>query len=376
MDWRDKAACLTVDPELSSPWGTPARRRSDREGEDRLRHLHSHGDLSAVRPGDQPGLRRVGRSLRRRAPRSEASRRTRTPRLLNLHESGLRRGLRPLSSALRAAGQRSSQRRGMSMTTSVPSPIASVPLDGAAQLPLDEGADDLCAEALTDPPLGETETGVAHGDAEVLLGPGGVDGDDALLPARPCSTAFVTTSVSARARGVAYSLGSTPNRPVDCVRARVFGRRGNLGHELEHPVEDLVEIDLLREALSQGVVNDRDRIDATHRLREGITGLVGVGAARLDTQERRHGLEVVLHTMVDLADRRVLGDELLLLMPQLRHIATEHDRAMRVPWSFNGIARNDTVTPRASMSVRQERGRSPRPAGIHRPAARAGRAEW
>ena len=110
------------------------------------------------------------------------------------------------------------------------------------------------------------------------------------------------------------------------LRARTsVGCGGDLGDELEHAVEDLVEVDLLGQALRQGVVDDRDRVDPSHRLRQGVARLVGVRAPRLDAQQRRHRLQVVLDPMVDLADRRVLGDELLLLVAQLADIAAEDD---------------------------------------------------
>ena len=74
-------------------------------------------------------------------------------------------------------------------------------------------------------------------------------------------------------------------------------------------------------------MHDGDRGDAAHRLRERLARLVGVRAARLDAQQRRDRLQVVLDPVVDLADRRVLGDELLLLVAQLGHVAAQHDRA-------------------------------------------------
>ena len=74
-------------------------------------------------------------------------------------------------------------------------------------------------------------------------------------------------------------------------------------------------------------MHDGDGGDAAHGLGERIARLVGVRAPGLDAQQRRHGLQVVLHPVVDLADRRVLGDELALLVAQLGHVAAEHDGA-------------------------------------------------
>ena len=143
------------------------------------------------------------------------------------------------------------------------------------------------------------------------------------------------------------------------MRGRVV-RRGDLGDEQQRPVEDLVEVHVLREALGEGVVHDGDRPDATHRLRQRVARLVGVGAARLDAQQRRDRLQVVLHAMVDLADRRVLGDELLLLVAQLGDVAAEHDRADAL------AAMPDGDRPqRHGHAPRLDVGAPRRPAGDH-----------
>ena len=96
---------------------------------------------------------------------------------------------------------------------------------------------------------------------------------------------------------------------------------------MQHAVEHRVEVDVLGEALGEGVVHDGDRRDAAHGLAERVARLVGVRAARLDAQERCHRLQVVLDPVVDLADRGVLGDELALLVAHLGHVAAQHDRA-------------------------------------------------
>src|SRR3954453_11551417 len=57
-----------------------------------------------------------------------------------------------------------------------------VPVDRPAQLPLDEGADDLRAETAPDLTLGEAGAGVAHTDLEALLTALGGDLHVALLP--------------------------------------------------------------------------------------------------------------------------------------------------------------------------------------------------
>ena len=49
--------------------------------------------------------------------------------------------------------------------------------------------------------------------------------------------------------------------------------------------------------------------------------------AALQAQQRRDRLQVVLHPVVDLADRGVLGQQQPVPAPQLGHVAGEHDRA-------------------------------------------------
>ncbi|MDQ1083305.1 hypothetical protein QE414_001312 [Microbacterium sp. SORGH_AS 344] len=77
-------------------------------------------------------------------------------------------------------------------------------------------------------------------------------------------------------------------------------------------------------------MHHRDGRHPTHGLREGVARFVGVRTARLDAQQRSHRLQVVLHPVVNLADRGVLGDEFLLLMADLGHVAAEHDRSHTV----------------------------------------------
>ena len=70
-----------------------------------------------------------------------------------------------------------------------------------------------------------------------------------------------------------------------------------------------------------------DRRHSPHGLGERLPRLIGVRPASLDAQQRCDRLQVVLDPVVDLADGRILGDELLLLVAQLRHVAAQHDRA-------------------------------------------------
>ena len=118
-------------------------------------------------------------------------------------------------------------------------------------------------------------------------------------------------------------LGAHLDLPVGQTRAArpVHGRARGVDGEAQAPVDHLVEVDRLLRALQQRLVHERDRGDAPHGLGERLPRLVGLHPPRLHPQQRRDGLEVVLHPVVDLADRRVLGDQLPLPTPQLGHVA-------------------------------------------------------
>ena len=173
-------------------------------------------------------------------------------------------------------------------------------------------------------------------------------------PASPCSTAFVTSSVSARASGVAYSLGSVPKRPVERVRARVFGAAATSATSLSTRSNTSSKSTVCARPSDSVSCTTAIADDPPHRLRESLAGLVGVRAARLDAQQRRDRLQVVLDAVVDLADRRVLGDELLLLVADLGDVAAQHDRADPVaviaqrdrPQRHGDAARLDVGAPR------------------------------
>ncbi len=187
-------------------------------------------------------------------------------------------------------------------------------------------------------------------------------------PARPCSTALVTTSVSASAKAESHTHSAAPKRPVvACARV---GHGGDLGDELEHAVEDLIEIDLLREALSERVMHDGDGIHAAHGLRERVPCLVGMRATCLDPQQGGHRLQLFFTPGRECPDRRILGDELLLLMTQLRHIATEDDRPDpgAVVLQRNGAQRHPVPAACDIGAPRRASGRTRLPVGKAAPA--------
>src|ERR1700712_1536412 len=85
MDWRDKAACLTADPELFFPVGNtgPAVDQIDKAKAVCARCSVTEMCLQyALETSQDSGVWVRGRPQRRRAPRSQAPRRSRPPRFL------------------------------------------------------------------------------------------------------------------------------------------------------------------------------------------------------------------------------------------------------------------------------------------------------
>ena len=99
---------------------------------------------------------------------------------------------------------------------------------------------------------------------------------------------------------------------------------GDLRGHLYDPVGDVVEIHHLIRGVRQHLVHDGDGADTPHGLVQRRSCLVVVQSPGLKTQQRRHRLEIVLHPVVDLPDRGVLGHEFALAAPQLRDVPDHH----------------------------------------------------
>ena len=74
------------------------------------------------------------------------------------------------------------------------------------------------------------------------------------------------------------------------------------------PVEELREIDVLVPLLGQHLVDGRDREDPVHRVHQRLARIDVLGIARLQPQERRHRLQVVLDAVVDLLREHTAHD--------------------------------------------------------------------
>ena len=103
--------------------------------------------------------------------------------------------------------------------------------------------------------------------------------------------------------------------------------RAHVGDQPGEPVGHLVEVDRLVEGLAQRLVDDRDRPDPSYRLLQRHPALGDVEPPRLQPQQGRDRLQVVLHPVVDLPDGRVLGDQLAVAATQVGHVAQQHQPA-------------------------------------------------
>ena len=103
--------------------------------------------------------------------------------------------------------------------------------------------------------------------------------------------------------------------------------RGDLRGHHRHPAGDVIEVNDLVRGVRECLVDDGDRAHPAHRLLEGRPRLRCLEPARLQPQQRGHGLQVVLDPVMDLPDRGVLGDQFPLPVPQLGHVPEQDQRA-------------------------------------------------
>ena len=143
----------------------------------------------------------------------------------------------------------------------------------------------------------------------------------------PWSTAFCSSSVSTTDSGVATRAGIRPPSPASEKCTGPVGRLQALLGEAQQRADDLDERDVVAGLPRQRLVDEGDRADPAHRLRHRRLGLRVLQPAGLQAQQRRDRLQVVLHPVVDLADRRVLADQQPVALAQVGDVADEQHAA-------------------------------------------------
>ena len=143
---------------------------------------------------------------------------------------------------------------------------------------------------------------------------------------KPCSTAFCSTSVSTIASGVADSAGSVPKLPV---RPSSPARPGSRPRRPSRRSRSATSSKSTRSSNAWLSVSCTIAIDPTRRTASSSAAapLGHVHPPGLQPQQRGHRLQVVLHPVVDLPDRGVLGDQLAVAAAQLGDVAQQHERA-------------------------------------------------
>ncbi len=326
----------------------------------------------------------TSRCARGRSPRAGGSQEDCRTTTLSRHSSGPRHAteshipgatsvVQPDSRVLGTGSDRlpypvSGGARGTTRTASVPPPARSRSSMAAAQLARCQGTDDLQAQpvAAVEPEvLAAAPAGIGDASRAAACGTGGPTSTTSPSSpgTKPCSTALSSSSLSTIASGVAISAGSTPNGTLP-PRCDLVVRRRHLdrGGATRSTISSNSTASSTRHR--QRLVHQRDRGDPADRLLQRRPRRPAHPPG-LQPQQRRHGLQVVLHPVVDLPDRGVLGHQCPVPAAYLGDVPDQHQRADRHP------GRHQRQGPH-----QDGRARGPRPpcAPAPRPAARPGSA--
>ena len=118
-----------------------------------------------------------------------------------------------------------------------------------------------------------------------------------------------------------------PPSPLQLEVHRAIRRLQALLGEAQQRPHDLDERDVVAGLARQRLVDQRDGADAAHRLRDRRLGLRVLQPTGLQAQQRRDRLQVVLHPVVDLADRGVLADQQAVALAQVGDVAHQQHAA-------------------------------------------------
>ena len=146
-----------------------------------------------------------------------------------------------------------------------------------------------------------------------------------------CSNAFWISSAMISARGVAIFAGKIAGAAVDPDPDRALRCGESLLDHLDDTTRNMIEVDAFVRVLRQRLVNQCDGGDPADALLQRLLRLHRAEPAALEAQQRCDGLEVVLHAMVDLADRRVLEEEHPVAVPQFGDVSQDPDGSGHLP---------------------------------------------
>ena len=159
------------------------------------------------------------------------------------------------------------------------------------------------------------------------------------------SMAFCRSSFSTTESGVATVGGEEAGVALHGEAHRAVLRRHALLDHASEGAHDLHEGDVVARLPRQRLVHERDGADAPHRLLDRHLRLRRAEPAALQPQQRRDRLQVVLHPVVDLADRRrpstAAADRGDAARTRPAVSTTAPDTA---PWSMSGMQRISTDT--------------------------------
>ena len=146
------------------------------------------------------------------------------------------------------------------------------------------------------------------------------------------------------------------------LEGQVAGDDRVLGHP-DQRGDDLVEGDLVARLPGQDLVDDGDRPDPALGLEQRHPPPAGRQPPGLQPEQRRDGLQVVLHPVVDLADGGVLGQQQPVEAADIGDVAQQHDAAghRRRPGSRGMQCRRTVTSGRRSTSSTTGQGRGQRP---------------
>ena len=121
--------------------------------------------------------------------------------------------------------------------------------------------------------------------------------------------------------------GHKPERTVEIDVDTLVAHGGQIDAHLQQLRNHFIEVDHLVRGLAEAFVDHGDGLHTALRLRKFLLDLLRLGLARLQPEQRRDGLQIVLHPVMDFGDRRVFGLQFNVPTAQLGDITAQHDGA-------------------------------------------------